>query len=126
MGEPGPGFIRRGLWFAIGLFFTGLGLIGVVVPLLATVLFLILAAGAFARSSPRLEAWILDHPRFGHHVRDWRERGAIAPRGKLFAMGGMAGGYTVFWLSARPEPWLAAAVALTLCLIAAWILSRPS
>lgn len=121
-----PGRIIRAAWLVIGLVLTALGLIGVVVPLMPTVIFLILAAGAFARSSPRLEAWILDHPRFGHFVRDWRERRAIPLRGKLFSIGGMTGGYTVFLLAARPELPLAMAVGAAMALIAAWIFSRPS
>ena len=91
-----------------------------------TTIFLILAAACFARSSPKLEARILNHPQFGPLVRDWRERGAIPLRGKLFAMGGMAGGYAVFWFTARPEMPLALGVAGVLGLIAAWIGTRPS
>jgi hypothetical protein len=59
-------------------------------------------------------------------VQDWRARGAIPFRGKLFAVGGMAGGYAVFALAARPGLPLALGVAAGLALIAAWILSRPS
>jgi uncharacterized membrane protein YbaN (DUF454 family) len=114
------------LWLVLGLLLTALGLIGAALPLLPTTIFLILAAGCFARSSPRLEAWILNHPRFGQLVRDWRERGAIPLRGKLFAVGGIAGGYAVFTVAARPDLPLAIAVAGLMALIAAWILSRPS
>lgn len=91
-----------------------------------TTIFLIMAAACFARSSPKLEAKILNHPQFGPFVRDWRERGAIPLRGKLFAVGGMAGGYGVFHLMARPEWPLALGVAATMALIALWIWTRPS
>ena len=71
--------IRLG-WLALGCLFVGLGMIGAVLPLMPTTIFLILATGCFARSSPRLEAWLLNHPRFGPTLRDWRERGAILRR----------------------------------------------
>ncbi len=62
-----------------------LGSIGVILPLLPTVPFMILAAFCFANSSPRLEAWLLDHHVFGNHIRNWRDRRAITRRGKWAA-----------------------------------------
>lgn len=123
---PPSSRLVRGFWFSLGLFFTGLGLVGTVVPLLPTVVFLIVAAGCFARCSPRLEAWILMHPMFGHHVRAWRERGAIPPRGKAMAIGGLAGGFSVFALSARPDIASGLMVAAIMAAIGLWIVSRPS
>jgi uncharacterized membrane protein YbaN (DUF454 family) len=118
--------VMRGIWLVLGLLFAAAGLIGAVLPLLPTTPFLILAAACFARSSPRLEARILNDPRFGPLVREWRERGAIPPKAKLLAVGGMTGGYTVFLLSTKPALPVALLVAALMALVAAWLLSRPS
>ncbi len=118
--------LMRGIWLVLGLLLAGLGIIGAVLPLLPTTPFLILAAACFARSSPRLEARILNHPQFGPLVRDWRERGAIPPKAKLLAVGGMTGGYTVFLLASDPALPLAIMVAALMALVAAWLLSHPS
>ena len=80
----------RALWLGLGGLFLGLGLLGVVLPVLPTTPFLILAAGCLARSSPRLHGWLLAHPVFGPPIRNWEENGAISRRAKRLAVGSMA------------------------------------
>lgn len=118
--------MTRALFFVFGLAFTALGIVGAFLPLLPTTVFLILAAGCFARSSPRLEAWILNHRQFGPLVRNWREHGVIPPRAKVLACGGMALGFAGFWFGAHPRLWLSLVVAAILAACAAFVLSRPS
>ena len=76
----------RGLWLAAGGLVLGLGLLGVVLPVLPTTPFLLLAAACFARSSPRLHGWLLNHPTFGPPIRNWEEHGAISRKAKRFAV----------------------------------------
>lgn len=85
MGTHSPGRLKRGIYFAVGILALALGGLGLVLPLLPTVPFVILAAYCFARSSPRLERRLLNHPVFGAHIRAWRERGAISRKGKIAA-----------------------------------------
>ena len=77
--------MKRQIYLAAGLASLALGGIGVILPLLPTVPFMILAAFCFANSSPRLEAWLVDHHVFGDHIRNWRQRRAITRRGKWAA-----------------------------------------
>ena len=77
----------RLLWVVLGLGCVGLGLVGVVLPLLPTVPFMLLAAFCFARSSERLHGWLLSHRHFGPPIMDWQEQGAISPRAKRIATG---------------------------------------
>jgi len=120
---PNP---SRALWLALGWLFVLLGFVGAFLPLMPTTIFLILAVGCFARSSPQLEAWLLDHPRFGPSLRAWRENGAITRKGKLLACAGMALGYAIFWFTARPGLTVDVVVALALAGCAAFVLSRPT
>src|SRR5690349_5075190 len=101
----------RAIWLALGLGAVVLGFIGIFVPVLPTTPFLILAAACFARSSPRLEGWLLDHPRFGPPLRDWRERGAVSRKGKVATLAGTAAGFVAFWIASKPGPLLAVSVA---------------
>ncbi|MEH0196032.1 YbaN family protein [Caulobacter sp. CCNWLY153] len=117
--------VRVGYLIA-GFAFTALGIIGAFLPLMPTTIFLILAAGCFGRSSPRLEAWLLNHPRFGPSVRAWRANGAIPRKAKVFACLGMAGGMAVFLLAARPKPWLGLLVGAIMAACAAFVVSRPA
>jgi uncharacterized membrane protein YbaN (DUF454 family) len=117
--------IRAG-WLLLGCGFVALGFIGALLPLMPTTIFLILAAGCFARSSPRLEAWLLDHPRFGATLRAWRKDGAIPRRAKMAACIGIALGFGLFLVAAHPSVWLIVIVAAALGACAAWIVSRPA
>lgn len=123
------GRVRRALrfgWLALGVFCVGLGIVGALLPLMPTTIFLILAAGCFARSSPRLEAWLLDHPRFGPTLRAWRRDGAMSRRAKGMACGGMAIGYAIFLLTARSNAILAVVVAFVMIGCATYIGTRPN
>ncbi|SFL03969.1 YbaN family protein [Shimia haliotis] len=75
----------RIVWLIGGLLALGCGLIGVVLPLLPTVPFLLLATFCFARSSERLHNWLLSHGTFGPMIEDWNRNGAIRPSAKRAA-----------------------------------------
>ncbi len=116
--------MRRFFWILLGLISLGLGLVGVVVPLLPTTVFMIFAAYAFSRGSPRLQAWIETHPRFGPPVRRWQREGAIAPGHKRAAVLAMAAGFGLS-LALRLPAWALAVQALCLAGAAAFVLTRP-
>jgi len=117
--------LTRPFFFVLGLIMLGLGIVGALVPLMPSTIFLIIAAWSFSRSSRRLETWLLDHRMFGPTLRAWRAEGAISRRAKIMACTGMTLGFALFWLGARPGPalWLPVALALGAC--AAFVLSRP-
>ncbi|WP_332769354.1 YbaN family protein [Phenylobacterium sp.] len=118
--------MTRTFFLVLGLIFSALGVVGAFLPLMPTTVFLILAAGCFARSSPRLEAWLMNHARFGSTLRAWRENGAIPRPAKVMACAGMVFGFVVFFLTAHPQAWLALTVAAALAACAVFVVSRPS
>ncbi len=117
--------VARWAWLALGVALTGLGVVGLILPLMPGTVFLILAAACFTRSSPRLERWLLEHPRFGPTVVAWRRDGVIPVRAKILAFVGM--GFSLALVSVSDAPPIA--IVSTAALIAAGALyvgTRPS
>lgn len=79
-------------YLACGMAFVALGFIGQFVPVLPTTIFYILALFCFKRSSPKLEAWLLDRPVVGPILREWDETKSLRPATKRLIL-------TVLWSS---------------------------
>lgn len=114
----------RRLWYALGMVALGLGVVGIALPVMPTVPFLLLAAAAFARSSPRLEQRILNHPTYGPPVRAWREHGAINRLAKIWAVVAMMAGVG-FSLFAGMPLWVVAMQAAICLSVGAYVVTRP-
>ena len=126
MAAPERHAALRWLFLGLGLFFTGLGFVGAFLPVLPTVPFLIVAAACFARSSTRLETWLLDHPHFGPLLRDWRERGAIPLRAKRMSLAGTLLGFGLFVAFSHPGWPLMLAVAGLMGVGLIYVFTRPT
>ena len=114
----------RFAWVALGWLCVGLGLIGAVLPVMPTTVFLILAAFCFGRGSPRARAWLVGHPVFGPPILKWEADGAISRRAKAWATGVMALSIAASWYFGVPG-WVLAVQAVALVSAAAFILTRP-
>lgn len=113
------------MWASFGIIAVTLGGIGVILPLLPTVPFLLLAAFCFARSSERLHQWLTTHPKLGPPIQDWNERGAISLKAKRLATASIAIVFLIsLLLGLRWE--LLATQAATLSCVLVFIWSRPN
>jgi uncharacterized membrane protein YbaN (DUF454 family) len=115
--------VQRPLWSAAGLAFVGLGTVGAFLPILPTVPFLLLATFCFARGNPVWERRLLDHPRWGPPLLEWRQRRAISRRAKMSALTAMGAGVLLTALTAGFPWWL-----VTLGIVSitgTWIWTRP-
>ena len=77
--------VRALLWIG-GSVSLLLGLVGVVLPGLPTTPFILLAAACYAKASPRLHAWLLNHRWFGAMLRDWERERSLTRRTKTVAV----------------------------------------
>lgn len=112
------------MWFLLGAGAMALAIIGIALPVVPTVPFLLVAVWAFARSSPRLREKILEHPTYGPPIRAWQERGAIGRPAKLWAVTAMSLGVALaIWMGL---PLWVVAVQAGVCLAAGlFVVTRP-
>ena len=71
----------------VGLLSLGLGVAGVFLPVVPTTPLLLLSAWCFVHSSPRLYEWLMNHPRLGVYIKNFREHRAIPLRVKVVSVG---------------------------------------
>jgi hypothetical protein len=77
---------KRAAYFLTGWIFVALAALGVVLPLLPTTPFLLLASTCFLRSSPRAQRWLAESRWFGPILRDWNEHRAVRRPVKALAV----------------------------------------
>jgi uncharacterized membrane protein YbaN (DUF454 family) len=113
-------------WLLKGLAVTSLVLavIGAFLPIMPTVPFVLLAAWAAARSSPRLAHWLETHPRMGPPIRDWQEGGFVSRRAKWFATVTICMGAVSLAVFVRPW-WVPLSAITMMAGVAAWLWLRP-
>lgn len=112
------------LWRVLALVCVALALVGVVLPGLPTVPFLLVAAWAGSRGWPALETRLLAHPRYGPLVRQWRERGSVPRRAKWAASVMMIASAAVMALVGTPL-WLLGTIVAIMVVVAIWLWRRP-
>ncbi len=82
--------VVRGLLWLAGSLSLALGLLGVLLPGLPTTPFMLLAAACYAKASPRLHRWMLNHRWMGPMLRDWERDRSLTRRSKTVAVLSMA------------------------------------
>ena len=81
-----PNRVIRALWTAAGTIFLGLGIIGIILPLLPTTPFLLLAAYCYLRGSERMHRWLLGNKWFGEYIKNYQEKRGIPLKVKVWAI----------------------------------------
>jgi uncharacterized membrane protein YbaN (DUF454 family) len=78
--------LYKAFWFSGGMCAVALGVLGMFLPLLPTVPFLLLATFCFSKSSPAWKEKILRHPFIGKPLREWLQYKGIRKKGKIFSL----------------------------------------
>ncbi len=101
-----------------------LGVLGIFLPVLPTTPFILLAAWAATRGSPRLLAWLESHPMFGQMLREWRRGGVVSRKAKWSATIVMASSAVIILVLVRKPFVQVVAIGCMACVLA-WLWRRP-
>lgn len=74
--------IKQKFMIILGWFFVILGIIGALLPVMPTTVFLIIALGIFSKSSPRFHKMLLNNKYFGEDLRRWEQTKSISRQSK--------------------------------------------
>jgi hypothetical protein len=77
--------LKNHLFIFLGCFFVGLGIVGILLPVLPTTPFLLLASALFSRSSPKFHRMLLENAWFGPIIQQWEENKTLSRKIKYKA-----------------------------------------
>lgn len=122
MRTPGPSTL---MYRALAVSALGAGTLGLLLPLLPTTPFILVALWATARGAPEWHERIRTHPRFGPSIQAWQTQRAVSKRAKLLACGAMVVSWTALWL-AGAGPAILVALAVLFAGVSAFLVTRPA
>lgn len=117
---------ERLILVAIGTVFLGIAAVGIVIPVLPTTPFVLLAAACYLRASTTLHARLIRSRTFGPTITAWEEHGAIPPRAKAIAIVMVIATFAVSIVFVVGHLALQIVLAALGATLVAWLAQRPS
>jgi len=108
----------------LAYFFLSLAIIGVILPGLPTVPFLLLSAWFSAKGSDHLHRWLYSHPHFGKLLIDWERQGAISRSSKVMAFLLLTLSWIIMY-NRIDNVWLMLGMSILFISVMAFLISRP-
>ena len=108
----------------LAYFFLALAIVGVFIPGLPTVPFLLLTAWFAARGSKRLHSWLYAHPHLGKLLIDWEQHGAVSRTSKIIAVLMLIISYCIMFYRIN-NIWLLVGLACLFISVSAFLITRP-
>ncbi|NRA55944.1 MAG: YbaN family protein [Gammaproteobacteria bacterium] len=116
---------KKSLYLALGIIMVACGIIGIMLPVMPTTIFFIIALACFSRSSSRMKHWLLNHPKFGSNLTAWTQYQIVPIKAKYWATASMVASVVIVALTTQSTP-LTLLVAYSILLVIVYLLSKPS
>jgi uncharacterized membrane protein YbaN (DUF454 family) len=116
--------VKRWFLMALGWLAFATGIVGIVLPLLPTTPFMLLAAALFARSSPRFHRWLLTHRWFGPPIVDWQQYRGIRRHARRRAIIFILLTFSVS-LAVVPLLWVKGLLVVIMVILLTWLMRLP-
>ncbi len=116
--------MTRIVYLILAYVFLALAIIGVFLPLLPTVPFLLLTAWCAARGSEKLHRWLYNHPLLGKLLTDWETQKAIPRKSKIVAVLMLMMSWMVIYFRLN-NMWLLVSITILFLVVSAYLISRP-
>ncbi|WP_431307713.1 YbaN family protein [Agaribacter marinus] len=118
-------FVTTILWRILACLALCLGIIGIIIPGLPTVPFILVAAWSGSKGWPALEYWLLNHQTFGPHIINWRKNRIVPVKAKWASTIFMSASCVMIWYT-QSNIWVSLCISLILIAVACWIWTRNS
>ena len=113
--------MKKFFWKILGFLSLGMAYIGVITPGLPYSPFVVFAAYCFAKSSPRMHAWIMNHKTFGPFITNWNQKRVFPLKLKFFMLASMSVSLLImFFTGVKPIGIISTAIFMGLVAIWAW------
>ncbi len=116
--------MTRFLALILAYLFLSLAIIGVFLPGLPTVPFLLLTAWFAAKGSDKLHRWLYEHPHFGRLLIDWETQGAVSRSSKYAAVAMLTASWLILYFRFN-NFWVLVGMSILFVAVAVFLISRP-
>lgn len=112
--------MKNTLWKILGFISLGMAYIGIVTPGIPFSIFIVFAAYCFAKSSPKMHAWIYNHKVFGPFLTNWVNKKIFPQKAKYLMILTMCSSLVIMYFTVPIKGVLWSAVFMTLVAVWAW------
>jgi len=117
--------MKKFLWNILGFCSLGMAYIGVITPGIPYSPFVVFAAYCFAKSSPKMHAWLYNHKLFGPFLTNWTQCRVFPLKMKFFMVAMMSSSLIIMYFTHVPERGIIA-TGIFMFFVAVWAWRYPS